>query len=196
MKNMKKDEEEIEPDFESQIPDNIEETEKEIFLEELKKKIYQEKEIEGFCSALALTKKFISHYPEKKFVISVDFLNETDFKFNKIIEELSFPKFIVYLSINKEFFIRRYKKMNRLDDVEKDELPKLYEEYDSSLEIKEYLIKEVQKLDFINFMEFNNMVTLPKARTNLMTIFKKDFILILDRVPECEQDPQNASSII
>lgn len=193
---MKKDEEEIEPNFQTKIPDNIEESEKEIFLEELKKKFEQEKETEEFCSALALSKKFIAHYPEKKFVISVDFSKQTEFKFNKIIEELSFPKFILYLSINKEFFIKRYKKINKLDDIEKDELPKLYNAFDSSQETKEYLIKEIKKMDFINFFEFNNMVSLKKAKENLVATFKKDFILILDRLPDCEQDPEKSSSMI
>ena len=173
--------EEVELDKDSQ---NLLEEEKEEMMEEIKRRRKRERNYQKFKDAFLKIKNYMQMQSHREFLIRLDPSDLPWEFFSFLIETLSTPKYILFLSVTLETFLTRYKNENSLDDIEEQELPVLTKAHSKFKKLKDHLIKECQHIDFLNFIEFNNDIPFEQAKENVIRIFQKDLLFFIDRLDQ------------
>jgi shikimate kinase len=158
------------------------EEEKEFLINEMRQKKLIQKNFKNFQNALLKIKTYMEIHSEREYIIEVDPSEMPEEYFNFIRECLSTPRFIIFINISIENYLARYKIENNLDDINEEEMPVIEDYYKGFKKLNEFFIQQCQRIDFLNFIEFNNNIPLESAKENIVNIFEKDLIFLVDRV--------------
>ena len=166
---------------------DLDEAQKEAAYQEHRVRLQKEMHLKQFEDALMKCRELMmSRGNETEFLLEMDLALYTEEMFSIIKKCLSTPRFILFFEISQEEFVVRYKKTNGVDEIEETEKPKIMADYNRCLVVKQFLIDQSKETDFLDFLEFNNCVTLAKAKENILSVFQKDFILVIDRLNNTE----------
>lgn len=187
-KEVDEDEDDDEDKFNKMIPENLEQSEKEKMMVNLKQTHLENKNKKKFLEALEHIQTYINSCSDKRFIIMIDVSYDSQFMIDMIMGRLSYPKFILNLNITEEEHLSRYKKMNELEEIPEDTLPSLTDQYKKSLTLKAYLEEKAKELKFIKYFNFENQIPISEIGNKLKLLFKKNFILIVDRFDDVTKE--------
>lgn len=158
------------------------EEEKEFLINQMRQNKLIQRKLAEFREAVSAIKEFMLLRPHSQFVIEMDPSDLPREYFDFLRQQLSTPRFVVFVDVSFDNYLARYKTQNSLDDIGEDEMAPLEEHFNKFVELKQFLIGECQKIDFLNLVDFNNNVPLEHARKNMVSIFQKDLLFVVDRV--------------
>lgn len=158
------------------------EEEKEFLINQMRRNKQINQDFSDFREALSTIRDYMALQRHLQFVVQFDPSDLPQKYFDFLREQLSTPRFIVFVDVSFENYLSRYKTENNLDDLNEEEQLPLEEHFNKFAELKEFLIGQCQKLDFLNFIDFNNNISIEHAKKNIVNIFQKDLLFVVDRV--------------
>ena len=173
-------EQENEPEA-PEIDENLEEEEREAIMQRFEEEKRRNRKIRDFREACVLMKDYMMEKSGQQFLLEIDLISYPEDFFQIILDEISVPRFLIFLELSRE---NLYSRMNPdADPEEPDEeiTQKCVQICEQSQTAKNYLLKMAETLDFFNFYEFDNTISMKKAKENILLLFKRDFVFLMNR---------------
>ena len=173
-----------EPENEPEAPEmdeNLEEEEREAIMQRFEEEKRRSRKIRDFREACVLMKEYMMEKSGQQFLLEIDLISYPEDFFQIILDEISVPRFLIFLELSQENLYSRLNPDADPEEVDEEITQKCVEICGRSQNAKTYLLKMAETLDFFNFYEFDNTISMKKAKENILLLFKRDFVFLMNR---------------